>query len=169
MTQGLTRVEELFEARTPKALAEISSLNGKVKIERTEKDTQIIVTSDELLEKEYYVHEDMKVVVKEGQEIKAKQILAKSTVDKSKITAEYLGVVAKISDGVILIRDEVPRVDTLTVSHSASILISDGDQVVKGQKLTQGHKDLAHLRDVSGDLSVQKYIVSEIKSIYASQ
>lgn len=87
MTQGLTRVEELFEARTPKALAEISSLNGKIQIERNEKSTNLIITSDELLEDEYYFHEDMKPAVKEGQEIKAKQVLAKSTVDKSKITA----------------------------------------------------------------------------------
>lgn len=65
MTQGLTRVEELFEARTPKALAEISSLNGKIKIERNETSTNLIITSDEILEEEYYYHDDMKVAVKE--------------------------------------------------------------------------------------------------------
>ncbi len=169
MTQGLTRVEELFEARTPKALAEISSLNGKIKIERNETSTNLIITSDEILEEEYYYHDDMKVAVKEWQEIKAKQVLAKSTVDKSKITSTHAGEVASISDGVILVKDTSPRVDSIEVSHSASILVADGDTVEKGQKITQWHKDLANLRDISGDLSVQKYIVSEIKSIYASQ
>lgn len=89
MTQGLTRVEELFEARTPKALAEISSLNGSVEISRGEKDTSLIITSNELLQDEYYYHDEMNPTIKVGQEIKAKQILAKSTVDKSKIVAVH--------------------------------------------------------------------------------
>lgn len=36
MTQGLARVEELFEARNPKLVAEISDINGIVSVEHTD-------------------------------------------------------------------------------------------------------------------------------------
>ena len=169
MTQGLTRVEELFEARTPKALAEISSLNWKVSIERQEDGTHIKIVSDEMMSDEYYFQEDMAPSVKQGQEIKAKQILAKSTIDKSKITAKNPGIVDSISEWMIVVRDKEERVHEIVVGHSASILVADWDYVEKWQKVTQWHKDLDALREVSWDLAVQKYIVWEIKSIYASQ
>jgi DNA-directed RNA polymerase subunit beta' len=38
MTQGLSRVEELFEARAPKAEAEISDIDGVVEVEHTEEE-----------------------------------------------------------------------------------------------------------------------------------
>ena len=169
MTQGLTRVEELFEARTPKALAEISSLNWNVEINREEKDSSLIITSNELLQDEYYYHDEMNPTVKVGQDIKAKQILAKSTVDKWKVVAVHAWIVDSINEGVILIKDVVPRVESIKISHSANILVANGDAVEKGQKVTQWHKDLNALREISGDIAVQKYIVWEIKSIYASQ
>ena len=45
ITQGLPRVEELFEARKPKGLAVITEIDGKVKISETKKKKEIIVTS----------------------------------------------------------------------------------------------------------------------------
>lgn len=55
MTQGLTRVEELFEARTPKALAEISDIDGIVSVEQNDDAIVVSVTAHELQEEEYYV------------------------------------------------------------------------------------------------------------------
>lgn len=45
ITQGLPRVEELFEARKPKGLAVITEIDGKVKIVEDKKRKEIVVTS----------------------------------------------------------------------------------------------------------------------------
>ena len=55
MTQGLTRVEELFEARIPKALAEIADIDGVVSVEDTDEGKIVSITAHELQEEEYYV------------------------------------------------------------------------------------------------------------------
>ena len=47
ITQGLPRVVELFEARTPKGVAPISEAAGRVRIEETEKTKKIVVTPDD--------------------------------------------------------------------------------------------------------------------------
>ena len=44
ITQGLPRIQELFEARTPKGVAPISEVSGRVTIEDTEKSYKIVVT-----------------------------------------------------------------------------------------------------------------------------
>ena len=46
ITQGLPRIQELFEARTPKGVAPISEVSGRVTIEDTEKSLKVIVTPD---------------------------------------------------------------------------------------------------------------------------
>ncbi len=47
ITQGLPRVEELFEARKPKGLAIISEIAGKVSIRDTKRKREVVVTNDE--------------------------------------------------------------------------------------------------------------------------
>jgi DNA-directed RNA polymerase subunit beta' len=54
VTQGLPRIEELFEARTPKSLAPIAQLAGKVSLERDEKYLTITITSTSGEETESY-------------------------------------------------------------------------------------------------------------------
>ncbi len=55
ITQGLPRVEELFEARKPKGLAIISELDGHVEIRDTKKKREVIVTNDETGESKAYL------------------------------------------------------------------------------------------------------------------
>lgn len=54
ITQGLPRIQELFEARTPKGVAPISEVSGRVTIEDTEKSYKIIVTPDDGSEPQAY-------------------------------------------------------------------------------------------------------------------
>lgn len=69
VTQGLPRVEELFEARTPKVLSPISEIAGKVKVEETAQGYQITVTSTHAKpseEKQYQVSLTNRLRVKTG-------------------------------------------------------------------------------------------------------
>ena len=55
ITQGLPRVEELFEARKPKGLAIIAEFGGKVEIRDTKKKREVVVTNDETGESKAYL------------------------------------------------------------------------------------------------------------------
>ena len=67
ITQGLPRVEELFEARKPKTLAVLAEFGGVVSFARTEKKTDIVITDDEGNSKAYPVSRDTRVKVQDGQ------------------------------------------------------------------------------------------------------
>ncbi len=67
ITQGLPRVEELFEARKPKTLAVLAEFGGVVSFARTEKKTDIVITDGEGNSKAYPVSRDTRVKVQEGQ------------------------------------------------------------------------------------------------------
>ncbi|MDE5853948.1 MAG: DNA-directed RNA polymerase subunit beta' [Ruminococcus sp.] len=69
ITQGLPRVEELFESRRPKGAAILSRINGKIHIEEVKTTTNIIVTNDEGESENYMIPYNLKVRVKEGEEI----------------------------------------------------------------------------------------------------
>jgi DNA-directed RNA polymerase beta' subunit len=74
VTQGLPRVEELFESRMPKALAPLAEISGKVKISESEDGISIIVKSVDtkpIEEREYIVPTNSKLEVADGQLIEA--------------------------------------------------------------------------------------------------
>ncbi|NLU72452.1 DNA-directed RNA polymerase subunit beta' [Streptomyces sp. HNM0575] len=70
ITQGLPRVVELFEARTPKGVAPISESAGRVRIEETEKTKKVVVTPDDGSdETSYPVSKRARLLVGEGDHV----------------------------------------------------------------------------------------------------
>ena len=84
ITQGLPRVEELFEARKPKGLAVITEIDGTVKISETKKKKEIIVTSKDD-SKTYTIPFGSKLKVKDGDEVKAAQPLIEGSINPAEI------------------------------------------------------------------------------------
>ena len=88
VTQGLPRVEELFEMRTPKNMASISEITGKVKIETTEEGHHIQVKNTKIKpieEQEYFVPMSATLRVKDGEEITAGTPLAEGDLDPKEV------------------------------------------------------------------------------------
>ena len=71
ITQGLPRVEELFEARKPKGLAIITEVSGQVKIDETGKKKEVIVVPAEGEAQTYQIPYGSRVRVKDGQMVEA--------------------------------------------------------------------------------------------------
>ena len=71
ITQGLPRVEELFEARKPKGLAIISEIAGKVSIQDTKSRREVVVTADDGEERKYPINYGSRIKVMEGDVIEA--------------------------------------------------------------------------------------------------
>ena len=84
ITQGLPRVEELFEARKPKGLAIISEIDGTVKIAEEKKRKEVTVTSKEN-SKTYAISFGSKLKVKEGDEIKAGDPITEGSINPNEI------------------------------------------------------------------------------------
>ncbi|MCL5970844.1 MAG: hypothetical protein M1450_05090 [Patescibacteria group bacterium] len=88
VTQGLPRVEELFEMRTPKNFSPISEITGKVKIETTDEGHRIKVRStriEPIEEREYFVPLAVNLTVKDGDEISAGTSLAQGYLDPKEV------------------------------------------------------------------------------------
>ena len=76
ITQGLPRVEELFEARRPKRCALIAKMDGTVRIAEEKKSNVIIITNDELkTEEKVTIPYGIRCLVKDGDEVKAGDML----------------------------------------------------------------------------------------------
>ena len=76
ITQGLPRVEELFEARRPKRCALIAKIDGTVRIAEEKKSNVIIITNDELkTEEKVTIPYGIRCLVKDGDEVKAGDML----------------------------------------------------------------------------------------------
>ncbi len=86
ITQGLPRVEELFEARKPKGLAIITEIDGKVKIKETKKKKEVIVTSKDN-SRTYTIPFGSKMKVKDGDLVEAGEPLIEGSINPSEILA----------------------------------------------------------------------------------
>ena len=84
ITQGLPRVEELFEARKPKGLAVISEIDGKVKIAEVKKRKEVTVKSKDNA-KTYTISFGSKLKVKDGDEIKAGDPITEGSINPNEI------------------------------------------------------------------------------------
>ena len=71
ITQGLPRVEELFEARKPKGLAIVSEIDGTVRVEETKKKRTVIVTNENGEEHSYDIPFGSRLKVQDGDIIEA--------------------------------------------------------------------------------------------------
>ncbi len=76
ITQGLPRVEELFEARRPKRCGLIAKIDGRVRIQEEKKSNVIVITNDELVrEEKVVIPYGIRPLVAEGDYVKAGDLL----------------------------------------------------------------------------------------------
>ncbi|MDO8686683.1 MAG: DNA-directed RNA polymerase subunit beta' [Candidatus Berkelbacteria bacterium] len=167
ITSGLPRVEELFEARTPRNPAVISEIEGKVKIFEEKDMRKIIVTSPEVRQEVYELEKDYETTVKDGDIVKARQAIAVAP-SKKAIRSLITGKV-KIEKGKISILSTEKASVSYPVSTKTNLKVADGDTVTKGQELTEGHLPLDLLLKLRGRKVTERYIIRSVQEIYASQ
>lgn len=167
ITQGLPRVEELFEARTPKGQAYITEVAGVVDLWEDGRKYVIQVTP-EVGHVERIALEGRTVVVKAGSEVKAGDVLASAEGEARPIVAPFDGVVEMAEDTLVLaanagapVRYEVPG--------STQLVVKAGDMVEAGDRLTIGSLNLHDLMRLKGTEATQRYIINEVLRIYAAQ
>ncbi len=75
ITQGLPRVEELFEARSPKKPAVLADFDGTVKIDESRRNRHVVVTAPDGTEKSYLIPAGLRLAVEDGAAVTRGQAL----------------------------------------------------------------------------------------------
>lgn len=168
ITHGLPRIEELFEARTPKAEANLASIDGRVHIDRAEDDSATItIVGTKNMVRYYIVSKAKSVLVEDGQDIKSGQTMFIDEYEVEK-QAPFDGKIT-IDSGILIIQGTVNAEESISVLPDVGILVEDGSTVKAGTQLTEGALDPKEIADVAGITVAQKYILDEAQKVYNEQ
>ena len=176
ITTGLPRVEELFEARNPKAQAIIAEIDGKIEITDDEISRRIKVISTETFSDEYSLPEGWRWIVGEGQEIAPSMALAApageetetSAVISSAPMARVAGI-ASFAGERLYITFEGSDEREYPIPSATHIRVENGQEVTAGTQLTDGSINPQDILAILGKEAVQRYIVDEVQKVYCSQ
>jgi DNA-directed RNA polymerase subunit beta' len=167
VTQGLTRVEELLEVRTPKGQAYLTDISGKVNL--WEEGDHYIVQVTAKKQKPIELELNGRVAqVKDGDEVNVGDVLAAQEDNSEPITAPMIGKV-KLEEDRVTITPTSKTMFRYEIPGFKQMQVKDGDEVVAGQRLTNGSINLHELLRLQGVEATQRYIMTEILYIFASQ
>lgn len=167
ITQGLPRVEELFEARTPKGQAFVTEVTGTVDVWEDGKK-YIVQVTPEAGHVENLALDGRTVNIKSGSNVKVGDVLATTEGEAKPLVAPFDGVVEVTKDTIVLaanagapVRYEVPG--------NTQLVVRANDMVQAGDRLTIGSLNLHDLMRLKGTEATQRYIINEVLRIYAAQ
>jgi len=184
ITQGLPRVEELFEARNPKRKAVMTEVSGRISIERASREVvqadtgkKIVDTrsGQKIVRVSHVGVDEVKVVggrgskvkIDDGAKVKAGDVLIE-TKDGEKILSEVSGIASVVRSAVTIVYESQKEREHI-IPPGYTLYVKDGDEVAAGDALTDGSIDLQLLFKHQGQEAVQRYVSKEIQYIYASQ
>ncbi|MDD4607428.1 MAG: DNA-directed RNA polymerase subunit beta' [Patescibacteria group bacterium] len=172
ITQGLPRVEEIFELRTPNRKGVLAEDDGKIKkISENKKYQKTILV-------EYKGHQGEKydiflsgasqsqIKVKNGQQVEAGELLMVN--GKKKIISQHEGKIKITPNRLTVVYPQKNEKEYLIPLRN-EILIKEGETVTRGQQLSEGSLDLQEAFKLQGEEATQKYIIEEIKKVYSYQ
>jgi len=185
ITQGLPRVEELFEGRLPKRKAIMTEVAGKVEVEKTQRTVVQAGTGKKIVdtmpgqkivkishravdEKTFVLGRGAKIKVEVGDKLREGDVLG-AKVDGEKVVCDVSGVVKAVGKTSVEVVHEADKTREYIIPQGFTLYVKDGDEVMAGDALTDGHLDLQALFAAKGRDAVQKYLSKEIQFIYASQ
>jgi DNA-directed RNA polymerase subunit beta' len=172
ITQGLPRVEELFEARIPKGRAIISEIDGELEIIRQDVSRKVRITSREEFQVSYPLEQGMQILVQDGAEVMEGQELARG--EAAVLRTRHAGKV-RVGKKEITVSAVDEEVREYVIPHNVRIRAElerrDGTPVfVKaGQQITEGSVSPQELLHILGKEAVQTFLVDEVQKVYRSQ
>ena len=172
ITQGLPRVQEIFEARVPKGKSLLAEIDGVVQIIKDDGGVRTIkIISTEIYTDEYPLPEGYTMLVQDNAEVSEGQTLAennRSDREAPPIIALLAGRVHLAHNRIVVsLEDREER--ELVASHTARLRVENSQRVQAGQQLTDGSANPQELLDLQGREAVQRYLVNEAQKVYRSQ
>ncbi len=167
ITQGLPRVEELFEARNPKGQAYVTEVAGLVDIWEDGKKYVVQVTP-QAGKVERMPLDGRMVMVQSGSKVKVGDVIASFDDGTQPLTAPFDGVVESTGDSLVLTGNTTAPV-RYEIPGTMYLVVKPGDMVEPGDRLTLGSLNLHDLMRLKGTEATQRYIINEVLRIYAAQ
>ncbi len=188
ITTGLPRVEELFEARTPKSLATVAEIGGTVEISLGDDGQTVKVTNSATFRSEHHLPAKWQLMVGNGQWVDVGTILAlpptpsgkprksaKAAEESTELTAETQPITAHVSGQVtiekrqLFVAYEESEERTYRFPVTTRLRVQDGDLIAAGTQLTDGSINPQDILNVLGREASQQYLVDEVQKVYRSQ
>ncbi len=167
VTQGLTRVEEILEVRTPKGQAYLTDISGTVNA--WEEGDQYIVTVTAKEQKPLKLPLGGRVAkINDGDEVNIGDVVAAQEDNSEPLVAAMAGT-AVVTETNITINPSAKSQVRYEIPGFKQLLVKDADEVVAGQRLTNGSINLHELMRLQGVEATQRYIMNEVLYIFASQ
>lgn len=167
ITQGLPRVDELFEARQPKGQAYMTEIAGTVETWE-DGDNYVVQITPRKGKIEKLILEGRKARVKSGTEVLAGDVLAADKDESRPLTAPFDGVV-EVTKGEIILSSTNQTPARYEIPGFKQLTVASGDQVEAGDRLSNGSLNLHDLMRLKGVEATQRYIINEVLRIYAAQ
>jgi len=165
--QGLNRVDELFEVRSPKGQAFISEIAGEVSV-REEGEHYVVQVSGKEEEEVVLKVGDRMVTIANGQEVVVGDVVASLEGGESPLVSPITGS-AELVDGKVILTPTTQTVVRYEIPGFKQLVVKDGDFVGAGDKLTTGSVNLHDLMNLKGVIETQRYILNDISKIFAAQ
>ena len=165
--QGLSRVEELFEVRAPKGQAYLTDISGVATVWEEGEHYVVQVTAKEKANLTFKLG-DRIAKVRSGSDVAIGDVVA-SLEDGSEPQIAPMAGKVEVTDKSIIIVPAGQPVVRYEIPGFKQIMVNDGDEVVAGQRLTNGSINLPELMRLQGVESTQRYIMNEILRIFAGQ
>jgi len=165
--QGLSRIEELFEVRTPKGQAYLTEISG-VANTWEEGDHYIVQVTADDKEKVTLTLGERRATIASGTEVVAGDVVAALEDASEPLIAPMAGK-AQVTNKAVIITPTKQSVVRYEIPGFKQLQVQDGDKVVSGQRLTNGSINLHDLMRLQGVEATQRYIMNEILRIFAAQ
>ena len=188
ITSGLPRVEEIFEARKPKGVAILSEIEGEVQLPLDSEGRRLVeepvrIVDRQEFREEYLLPEGVQLLVDEGDEVEAGMLMAatlptlgyETDMDETSESQPVLEVVANVGgrvelgDSLISIVWEDPEEREYLIPVGDELVVSHGDMLKAGDRLTAGPKNPHDILSIQGTGELQQYMVNEVQQVYRSQ
>jgi DNA-directed RNA polymerase subunit beta' len=166
ITQGLPRVEELFESRVPKGEALIAELNGVVDVVWEGDLRKLKVVSSEVKSESYDIPAGFTKKVEDGDQIQEGAVLAEGT--EGSVASKIAGQVFFEDDKAIVRREDVKEQE-YDIPPAARLRVERGMEVKVGDQLTEGAKNPREVLRIQGREAVQIYLLEEVQRVYRGQ
>ncbi len=175
ITAGLPRVEELFEARTPKGEAVIAEIGGIVDIYWDGDVRKLKITNSRVRRKTHHIPAGYQMLVETGDRVQANTPIARALDPEGEIPEIQAAIDGHINiepeeEGfrAVVRREDVEEWVT-DIPASARARVEKGMRVDVGQQLTEGAKNPREVLRIQGREAVQVYMLDEVQKVYRSQ
>ncbi|HSX16596.1 MAG TPA: DNA-directed RNA polymerase subunit beta' [Patescibacteria group bacterium] len=165
--QGLSRIEELLEVRTPKGQAYLTDIAGVANVWE-EGDHYVVQVTAKEKENLTFKLGDRIAKIKGGSDVAIGDVVASMTDGSEPLVAPMAGK-AEVTDKAVIITPAGQSVVRYEIPGFKQLYVRDGDAVVAGQRLTNGSVNLQELMRLQGVEATQRYIMNEVLHIFAAQ